>query len=837
LSFYLSLLFFSTCIIYIYLGIYVYRLDRKSILNKLFFFACISLSIWTFAYSFALSAPDAATAFFWRRVAALGWCSVYSILFHFFLVLSEKDDVLNNWWVCPLIYFPAVVLIFVFSFSDNLAAVHYNLIETRWGWHNLSKNTVWDGIFNVYYLTAMLGGLVLTWQWGKNSTMTRNKKQALLIVVTVIAALLMGSVTDIILPTIGVALLPQLAVVIILIPIYSIWYAIKKYKFMGLTIENASMEIMSTMKEGLLLVDKNGNIQKVNRSARILLGYDEDELINQPIGKVLLGSDSLNFALNTDNIHLIRFEEKTILSKTRDELPILFSASPMRDKWGDILGLVCTFSDNTDRKRAEEALQHAHDELGKRVHERTAELATMNAALQAEIIERQKIQERIEYLAYHDYLTDLPNRLLFTDRLEQAILQARRTEKPIAVAYMDLDAFKRVNDTMGHTQGDELLKTVAYRLTGTLRVSDTVARLGGDEFIFMFQNFTDVTAVTRITETIFNCFNQPFELENQYFFMTASLGVSIYPADGENVETLIKNADIAMYKAKDKGRNKCVFCSQLMKNEVMETMRLTNGLYRCLERNELVLYYQPQMNCRSGKIVGMEALLRWQHPELGLVPPGRFIPIAEQTGLIMPIGEWVLRTACKQNKVWQDAGLTHIRIAVNLSLFQFQNPNLVDEVAAILKEIGLSANYLELEITESVLMKETEYIIEILKLFKNLGVAIAIDDFGTEYSSLNYLKELPVDKLKIAMPFVHGISKSNKDEAIIKAIIVLTQSLGLNVIAEGVETEHQLKFLTQLMCDEIQGFYYCKPLPAHEAEKLLKAKDIAKKLRISRTTL
>ncbi|SDL01371.1 bifunctional diguanylate cyclase/phosphodiesterase [Natronincola ferrireducens] len=443
-------------------------------------------------------------------------------------------------------------------------------------------------------------------------------------------------------------------------------------------------------------------------------------------------------------------------------------------------------------------------------------------SISKEIEEGEKIQEEMRYLAYHDYLTGLPNRLLLTDRLKQAIHISKRTERIIGVIFLDLDAFKIVNDSIGHDQGDELLKEVAQRLTDTLRKADTVCRMGGDEFLIIIQNLTNVNDLERIVKKIMHIFSYPFKLKEQNFYVTASAGVAIFPEDGEDVEMLIKNADIAMYKAKEKGKNQYVFCSPVMKNQVAETMKLTNCLYRAHERNELILHYQPQISHNTGKIIGVEALIRWNHPELGLVSPGKFIPIAEQTGLINPIGEWVLRTACHQNKAWQDAGFPHIRMGVNLSVYQFQDSNIVTQVESVLKETGLSPKYLELEITESIVMKETSYIVEVLNDLKKLGVIISLDDFGTEYSSLNYLKQLPIDRIKIAIQFIHGIAVSNKDEAITKAIIILAKNLGMNVIAEGVETKQQLTFLSQRMCDEVQGFYYHKPMPASEVEALLR---------------
>lgn len=428
----------------------------------------------------------------------------------------------------------------------------------------------------------------------------------------------------------------------------------------------------------------------------------------------------------------------------------------------------------------------------------------------------------IQQLAYQDHLTGLPNRLLFTDRLNQGIYAAKRTEKLLAVMFLDLDHFKMVNDTLGHEQGDEMLKLVAHRLRDLLRKEDTVARISGDEFMMMVQNMTDMESIKKIAEKIIYSFRTPFYLKDQKFYITASLGVATFPADGETADKLVKNADMAMYRAKEQGKNQYAFCSFIMKDQMMETTKMTNALYRALERDEFELYYQPQISNYSGKTIGLEALIRWNHPELGLVLPDKFIPVAEQTGLINPIGEWVLRKACMQNKAWQVSGLLSVRIGVNISTYQFHHPDIVHMLERVLRETGLDGDYLELEITENIAIKEAAYVVEVLKSVKKLGVNIAIDDFGTAYSSLKYLKELPVDRIKIAMPFIQGIAVSEKDEAITIAIIVLARKMGLNVIAEGVETKQQLTFLKRQMCDEIQGFYYCKPMPAWAVEALLR---------------
>jgi len=449
------------------------------------------------------------------------------------------------------------------------------------------------------------------------------------------------------------------------------------------------------------------------------------------------------------------------------------------------------------------------------------ELLQILANLLKDALVKVEAEKEITYLAFYDGLTGLPNRTLFKNRLEQAIHLAKRMEKFIGVVFIDLDSFKAVNDSIGHDGGDEVLKQVALRLTECLRKQDTVTRFGGDEYLILVNQLDKIEDIRKIADNLMSTLFQPFIVNQQEFFITASAGIAVYPEDGEDADTLIKNADLAMYTSKEKGKNQYTLCSPFLKDDVLANMRLTNSLYRALERNELSLHYQPQVSALTKSIVGIEALLRWNHPELGPISPVTFIPIAERTGLIKPIGEWVLHTACSQGKLWQDLGLPPIRIAVNLSTDQFHNSDLVKTVERILKETGLEAKYLELEITESAAVNESLNIVEILHRLKDLGVTIAIDDFGINHSSLNRLKSLPVDRLKIDRQFVYGIEEGSKDEAIAKTIIQLAKNLKLKVIAEGVETESQYLFFSQHSCDEIQGYYFAKPMPATEIEPML----------------
>ncbi|MBI2746499.1 MAG: EAL domain-containing protein [Burkholderiales bacterium] len=440
----------------------------------------------------------------------------------------------------------------------------------------------------------------------------------------------------------------------------------------------------------------------------------------------------------------------------------------------------------------------------------------------SDITDRQSAEQRIEYLAYHDTLTGLPNRLLVQDRFEQAMAQAERSHSKVALVYLDLDNFKSINDTLGHAAGDEFLKEVARRLRSCVRDSDTISRQGGDEFLLVLRDLPDSEVVLAIVMKIMERLQEPLRIDNQDLASSASLGVALAPDDGRDFETLRKKADLAMYRSKESGRNTYHFFDPTMDAEAGEHLLMRNGLRRALERQEFVLYYQPQYDLASGRLIGVEALIRWLHPELGLVAPGRFIGVAEESGLIVPIGDWVLRQACGQAMLWQQAGLPALTMSVNLSAIQFKRGNVEQSVSRALAESGLAPQLLELELTESILLQNVESVLTSVRQLKQLGVKLAIDDFGTGYSSLSYLKRLDIDKLKIDQSFVRDLATDPDDEAIVRAVIQMARSLNLKTIAEGVETDDIRRRLQAFGCDAAQGYLYSQPLPAQDIERLLR---------------
>ncbi len=439
-----------------------------------------------------------------------------------------------------------------------------------------------------------------------------------------------------------------------------------------------------------------------------------------------------------------------------------------------------------------------------------------------DISRRKQIEEELLHVANYDALTNLPNRSLLLDRLSQALVFANRAGSQVAVMLIDLDRFKNINDSLGHDVGDKIIVEVARRLAFAVRAGDTIARLGGDEFVVIWPDIANENAAAIMAQQILEALSRPMTMQGHEFYPTGSIGISMFPRDGHDGQTLLKNADTAMYRAKDAGRNNFQFYAHEMNSRALDRLKLESGLRRALERGEFMLHYQPQMELSGGRIIGVEALLRWQPPGQAMVYPGDFIPVAEDTGLIVPIGEWVLRTACVQACAWRGRGeLPPLKMAVNLSARQFKQQDIVKTVSRVLEETGCRPQWLELEITESVIMESPEAAAEILQKLSDMGVHLSIDDFGTGYSSLSYLKRFPIDSLKIDRSFVRDITTDADDAAIAKAVIALAHSLKMKVIAEGVETLEQLEFLRAQRCDQVQGYYLSRPVPVDQIEKLI----------------
>ena len=569
----------------------------------------------------------------------------------------------------------------------------------------------------------------------------------------------------------------------------------------------------------------------LNEPIKILL-VEDDLFYEDYLSEILAEEARISYELN----HVVRIKD-CVEHLERDSFDVILIDLNLPDCTGlDTIYEVESQASNTpiivlteqdDNELASQALQSgAQDYLVKgHIDRSTLERSIRYAIERNRLLEQLEESKRLErHLAYHDALTILPNRHLLHDRLQQALAQSKRSGKLAALLFLDLDGFKRINDTLGHGIGDLLLKSVAKRLKTTVRQVDTVARLGGDEFTIVLLEINHAQDAKNVAQKILKVISRPYKIEEHELFVTASVGISIYPDDGSDIESLIRKADIAMYRAKGQGKNNYQVYHLSMDAKFFERLTLENSLRKAVENEELVAYYQPQVDLRTGEITGVEALVRWQHQKFGLVPPDKFIPLAEETGVILEIDDWMMKTACRQIKNWEREGIANIRVAVNLSTRQFRQKNLTEKVAQILNDSAVQPENLCLEITENEVMHNIETTVEILQALKKMGVLLSLDDFGTGYSSLSYLKRFPIDILKIDRTFVNGIPSDRDDTAISTAIVVLAHSMELKVIAEGVEEPEQIAFLQSLQCDEIQGFYFSRPLSAETVTDLLKVK-------------
>jgi diguanylate cyclase (GGDEF)-like protein/PAS domain S-box-containing protein len=576
--------------------------------------------------------------------------------------------------------------------------------------------------------------------------------------------------------------------------------------------------LLEAAPDAMLVVNQGGEIVLLNVQAEKQFGYHRDELVGQKVKNIIpdgfaerLIADALRSAEDALAQQISTGIELYGRRKDGSGFPIEIMLSPLENAEGTLV--TAAIRDITLRKEAEAQLLQKVDELN-RSNEDLVELAYASRSM----------TQRITHSAEHDALTGLPNRLLLGDRLGQAIALARRHTFQVAVLFLDLDGFKHINDSLGHPIGDKLLQSIATRLVGCLRAPDTVSRHGGDEFVVLLPEIRKPEDVDITARRLLQRLAETHSIDQHDLHVTASIGVSIYPDDGADAETLIKNADTAMYQAKENGRQGCQFFRPAMNVRAVERQSIEEHLRHALERREFALHYQPIVDLKTGAITGAEALLRWSHPTRGSVPPLQFIPIAEDSGLILPIGAWVLREACAQARTWADAGLPMLTMAVNVSAMQLRNEGFLDELFTILSETRADPKYLELELTESSLMKPAEVTASILSTLRGKGVQVAIDDFGTGYSSLSRVHKFPLDALKIDQSFVRQITTIPNETSIVSAIISMGKSLNLRVVAEGVESEEELAFLQAHHCDEAQGYYFSRPVPPQQFAKFLETR-------------
>ena len=996
------------------MGFHTLKLQPKAPINRLFFAISLCLATWALGYAVVIVAPYERVAVFWTRIAAFGYCSIYSLLLHLTLHLTGHARALEKKWALPLLYLPSAAFVYAFAVSPEIARSLYVFERSSVGWTRVVGPTAWDILFRIYFIAVMIACLTLLWRWIRAGVRQGAPNLSRALICAFVASFALGAFADMRSGLLFRLPIPLAAPVLCAIPLAAIiqmldkrhrlnarsektgerilddnlrrmvfrvssiglilggaalfalehfWWSVedpvltifassflvglgafilfaerthKGYASLEMLLIAAILSITPILAINMAnlggmtmwafplmltfcaLVFNSTNMLFASGVSALfsqlyLLGVAPQRLITIDhrtyFGRIIILAFILCVAYYVHRVYLRRLRENAEQARFQSLISavvISFSQANKESAEGrvrELLALmathyqsetvlVCAVDDafsaltgihtacadgqtagaeqfeaamrrweayrrenpagdlpemapkkggaRADRRArspwlivpilmGEEPIAFLYVEAaqpGSLWRDQLTLLPTISRVVSS-AMEKLSSEARIQFMAYYDALTRLPNRQLFLDRAEQAIHLARRNNTALGILFLDLDFFKSINDTMGHEGGDMLIQTVSRKLTDTLRKSDTVARYAGDEFLVLINNIVDADDIEKVADKVMAIFQQPMRIKGQEIFITASAGISVFPADGEDANTLVKHADIAMYTAKEKGKNQYAFCSGNMKEMVEYRVNLANSLYRALERRELVVYYQPQIDLRTEKIIGLEALLRWFHPDCGMISPAEFIPLAEQTGLINSIGAWVLETACQQTAAWKADGLGSLRIAVNLSVVQLRNPNLVAQVSEILEKTGIDTAQVELEITESTTMREPDYIIRVLSELKALGISISIDDFGTEYSSLNRLKMLPVDKLKMDIQFVRGIDKSAKDQAIAVVIMNLAKNLEMKLVAEGVESSTQLSFLKSRMCDEVQGYYYYKPMPAAEVEAILRERTRA----------
>jgi diguanylate cyclase (GGDEF)-like protein len=811
-----AILFFVVAMIYILMAVHTLSKDTKDIKNRLYFGITILFAIWGLIYGMIYMVTDPINAAMIRKLSVLSWGVIYSLILHMIMLLASKEKYFKTKTIYFLLYLPALMNIILYIGSPITAG---ELSYTSNGWviaNPVARGFMWDNYFYFYYSIFVVLSITTAILWWKDTDKLREKKQSGIIVVTLILSFILGSIFEIILPLNGITIISGITIIIAFIPVGGIWYAIEKLGLMSFKPEELAVDVLHIMNEGLFIENDKNEIIMINAGALEILGYDEND-------KVKYAKDIVNNKYQTSGF--LKAVEIELIKKNGSIISALLSSTPLYDSVGEKYGALSVFQDISRLKKAQDDLKKFNELLEGKVRKRTQDLYASNEQLKDEIKERRLAEQEIKKLAYYDPLTDLPNHRLFNERINKEIAIAESNGLKFALLFIDLDQFKRINDTMGHSKGNELLVMVAQRLKNVMTDKDFVSRNGGDEFLFIISDLGDREVLEELLNNILQLFRNPFILDNHEFLITCSIGVSIYSEHGKSADELMKHSDIAMYQAKNKGRNVAFIFDEEMKEGLLKELNLTEDLYKALKNNQFELHYQPQVDSRVDMIMGVEALIRWKHPILGFISPAVLIPLAEKTGLILEIGEWVIKTAIRQKKAWKEKNILDIPIAINLSVNQFVNNDIVSVVKNTLSDYGLLPHDIELEVTENIVMDKYKNSIEILDDLSKFGMKITIDDFGMEYSSLKYIKLLPLNKIKIDKTFIDGIGQNDSDEAIIKTIIALAHNLGLEVIAEGVEYDYQLEFLKNNSCYLIQGYYFFRPETAMRLEELFSRKS------------
>jgi diguanylate cyclase (GGDEF)-like protein/PAS domain S-box-containing protein len=786
----LALLSALATILYVRLGTRVLRTQPRDRLNQLFFLVCICFACWSFAYTLLPSAPES-KVWLWFKLSSPGWTLTPSLLLHFLLLLAGREALLRRRWVYAVIYAPGL-----FYFAQALrGAGHMGVVDfapSAWGWSDLYGALTPSYAGYLIFFNLFIGlGLWQIHSWGKRAELVSHKRSARLIVWIGAPVLLLAGASGVFLPWLGVRSVPEASHLLTVVWVLAIQHAISRYRLMSVTPVVVAQDILETISDVVVLLDREEKIVDINRAGSECFEVDRKSLAGEDLAALFDGDEK-------QRIHDLMAGEGPPALEIRlpaegqeDGALLSVSASEINDHLDQLVAKVLILRDVTEQKRAEEQLR---------------------------------------YSALHDALTGLPNRSGIKDRLGRAAERAARHKRSFAVLIFDLDDFKDINDTYGHNVGDEVLQHVARMLSHAIRGVDSVSRLAGDEFLLLVEDLERAAEVEIVVDRILTAVAKPFHVGDQRIVTTGSMGISIFPHDGSDDAALVRNADLALYSAKAGGKSRYHFFDASMEEAHRRRVTVERGLRTAIEDGTLHLDYQPIVDLKMQEITSIEALARWQSAELGLVPPADFIPIAERTGLIAEIGEWVLRTACRQNIEWHQDLTCEIPVSVNISAKQLHQPGFVEMVEAVLTETGIPPHLLELELTETAALEDMDSSERVVKALVALGVRILIDDFGTGHSSLTRLRRLPMHAVKIDRSFIRNLPRRQKDRAMVSAIIEMARALHVGVIAEGVETMDQLSALQSILGDSpasddpqrLQGFLFSRPVPPDELTELLR---------------
>ncbi|MBN2353844.1 MAG: EAL domain-containing protein [Spirochaetales bacterium] len=773
----------------LFLAGYIYFKNPRGKANRLFVLFSLPTAVWRLGFIFMTNAADETVARGWFRFMVSGWYLFVPLLLHLILILAGYNPAGRRRWLLLLMYLPA--LPFTCAYTTALTPIS-GFERTNLGWvYVYNPDSLWLDIGAAFVMIYVLTGLAQLVRSYLRTPRLIQKRQSRVLIITMFFSFLMNMFTTFA-PLFGrIYFLPHLEITISAIWELGVSYAILRYGLMLVSPASAASSILSTMADGLLLTDVDGKIIGGNRALSEILEIEEKAVVGRPVRELLPATSAEHDLLKRlSKETAVRDMETVFAASGGREISLSLAASPVTDKIGQKAGYVVLLRDISERKRTEKQLQH---------------------------------------LATHDMLTNLPNRTVLNDRLRNALARAKRHGQQVGIMLVDVDHFKEVNDLFGHDCGDMFLRGIADRLLSGVRDYDTVARMGGDEFAVVLPDLPGsddcLTVIKRIRESL----SRPLTVGKRQITAGVSMGVSFYPLHAENVEDLFKYADLALYRVKASGRGNYLFYSPEIDAAARKHIKLEQELLEAIGGNQFELHYQPIYDTDTRKLMSLEALIRWNHPEFGLISPMSFIPLAERSGAIIPLGNWVLESICRQQKIWEGRGFSPVPVTVNISARQFQDQTLLEKIIGLLRDHRLEPRLLELELTESTAMIEIERTINTVRRLKEIGIAIIIDDFGSGYSSMAWLKQLSVRAIKIDRFFIQNIAHDPHDAAIVKAIVSMAHSMGIRVVAEGVETEEQLASLrsmrwevsTELMCDSVQGYLFSKPLTSADVAGLL----------------